>query len=373
MRRLSERAVLVVLAALAYGAAGCASLRGTSTVAGSSSTRWLQSSGSDEFTGTANQQPSAAQLYFLDPYQPGKIPVVLIHGLFSSPEGWEDMVNHLRARPWFCDRFQIWAFGYPTGQGFLQSAAVLRGKLSEATHTLDPQQSDPALGRMVLVGHSMGGLIAKLQVTYSDETIWARVANRPLEEIVTTDATRAFLARTCYFDPSSQVSRVIFIASPHCGSLCSSAIVGRCTSHFIQPTAAQAELHQQLMQDNPETFNPALERRFPTSIDMLVPRSPLLEAMREIRLRAGVKLHTIVGVSHPLSLDGPSDGVVSVSSAVHPGCQSVLAVNSPHARLHHSLQASEEVLRILNSDAAPNAGPLWETTSATPHKAANEH
>jgi hypothetical protein len=107
-------------------------------------------------------------------------------------------------------------------------------------------------------------------------------------------------------------------------------------------------MHEQLVRDNPATFNPAFERRFPTSIDMLVPSSPLLAAMRQMCLKPGIRLHNIIGVSHPLSLDGPSDGVVSVSSASHPGCESVLAVNASHAKVHRSLKTSAEVLRILD-------------------------
>src|SRR5262245_9536742 len=248
---------------------------------------------------TAGTTP--AKLEFLEPYQPGKVPVVLIHGLASSPKDWADAIGFLRAAPGFDDRFQIWTSGYPTGQGFLQSSAALRSQLRTAISTLDPQRTDPALHRIVLVGHSMGGLIAKLQITHSDQQVWSRLANRPLEEIVTTDATRAFLAETCYFDPSPDVRRGVMISSPLCASLSSSAPVGHCVSPFIQPPPRQTAIHEQLMRDNPHTFNPLVERRFPTSVDMLVPSSPLLDAMREMRLRPCVALHTILGVSHPLS------------------------------------------------------------------------
>ena len=360
----AQRCLPLVFAALTCNVVGCTVLRRTSqadsAIASQDAVASVAASPDDSLPTAPIVQPSGAapaQLLFLDPYQPGKVPVVLIHGLFSSPEDWSDAIGHLRTAPGFADRFQIWAFRYPTGQGFLQSAAALRIQLRAAVDTLDPQRIEPSLHRMVLVGHSMGGLIAKLQVTYSDELVWSRLANRPLEEIVTTDSTRALLAETCYFDPSPDVARVILIASPHCGSLYSSAIVGRCASTFIQPTPQQANMHEQLMRDNPHTFNPVVERRFPTSIDMLVPSSPLLDAMREMRLRADVALHTIVGVSHPLSLDGPSDGVVSVRSASHPGCQSSLAVNAHHARVHHRLGTSLEILRILSCDASMNSAP----------------
>jgi pimeloyl-ACP methyl ester carboxylesterase len=289
-----------------------------------------------------------ARLHFLEPYQRGKAPVVLIHGLYSDPLSWADMINDLRAQPGFAEQFQIWVFRYPSGQGFLQSAASLRTELRTAVSALDPEGTDPALHRMTLIGHSMGGLLAKLQITYSDEFVWSQLANRPLREIATTDATRALLARTCYFEPLPDVARVVFIASPHAGSLRSSGIIGQGAALLVEPSPEQAALHQQLIQDNPSTFNPVFVRRFPTSIDMLSPSSPLLEAMRQMRLAPCVVLHNIVAVSHPLSLDGPSDGVVSVHSASHPGCQSALAINSPHSTVHRALPTSNEVLRILS-------------------------
>jgi hypothetical protein len=290
---------------------------------------------------------TAAKLAFLEPYQRGKAPVVLIHGLFSDPQSWADLINDLRAAPGFTQRYQLWVFRYPTGQGFLQSAAVLRRELQAAIAGLDPACRDSALRQIVLIGHSMGGLVAKLQVAHSEELVWSRLANRPLEEIVTTPSTRAFLAEACYFDPLAEVCRVIFIASPHHGSLCSSSMFGRCAALLVEPSSEQTQMHEQLIRDNPGTFNPVVERRFPTSIDMLVPSSPLLDAMQQMKLRQGLKLHNIIGVSHPLSLDGPSDGVVSVHSASHPGCQSVLAINAPHVRAHRDLATSREILRIL--------------------------
>ncbi|HZL87533.1 MAG TPA: alpha/beta fold hydrolase [Pirellulaceae bacterium] len=290
---------------------------------------------------------SAAALTCVRPHQSGKVPLVLVHGLFSDPLSWADLINDLQAAPGFDQRFQVWVFRYPTGQGFLQSAAVLRRELAAAIDAFDSQRGDPALRQVVLIGHSMGGLVSKLQVTYSEELVWSRLADRPLHEIVTTEETRAVLAETCFFDPSPDVARVIFIASPHHGSLLSSGLIGQAAALLVEPSPAQASMHEQLIRDNPGTFNPLFERRFPTSIDMLSPKSPLLEAMHKMRIRSGVKLHNIIGVTHPVSLDGPSDGVVSVRSASHPDCRSVCPVSAPHAKAHRALETSAEILRIL--------------------------
>ena len=69
------------------------------------------------------------ELYFVEPYRPGKIPVVFIHGLLSEPSTWADPVNDLRAVPQVTERFQFWGFRYPTATSLLDSAAVLREQL----------------------------------------------------------------------------------------------------------------------------------------------------------------------------------------------------------------------------------------------------
>ncbi|WP_254506718.1 esterase/lipase family protein [Anatilimnocola floriformis] len=304
--------------------------------------------------GGATNQP---RLTMLEPYQPGKTPLVLIHGLFSDPQSWADMINDLRAAPGFSQRHQIWVFRYPTGRGFLQSATALRTEMRALVAALDPTKSDPALHHIVLVGHSMGGLIAKLQVTHSAELVWNELANQPLETIATSEQARGFLAENCYFDPSPNVDRVIFIATPHAGSVTSSGLVGRGASMLVETAPTQAAMHQQLIDDNPGTFNPQFTRRLPTSIDMLEPQSPLLDVMRQMRVNPCVKLHNVIGAAVPLSLDGPSDGVVSVRSAKHPGCQSVIAFNAMHSKVHRDLRTSCEVLRILNTTTAQQPLP----------------
>lgn len=295
--------------------------------------------------GSAGTQP---RLTMLEPYQRGKIPLVLIHGLFSDPESWADMINDLRATPGFAEHYQIWVFRYPTGRGFLQSATALRHQLHALVAMLNCEQPDPALQNIVLVGHSMGGLIAKLQVTYSDDLVWNELANRPLPTINTTEQTRRYLALNSYFTPSPNVARVIFIASPFEGSGRSSGLIGRGASLLVEASPEQEAMHDQLVRDNPDTFNPQFERRLPTSIDMLEPDSPLLDAMRNMRMSPCVALNNIIGDCLPCTLDGPSDGVVSVRSATHPCCQSVVMFKAFHPKVHRDLRASEEVLRILN-------------------------
>ncbi len=88
-------------------------------------------------------------LYMLDPYQSNKIPVLMIHGLWSSPITWMEMFNDLRGQPELRENYQFWFYVYPTGQPFWQTAAQLRDELAKMRATLDP-------GRQALGARSDG-------------------------------------------------------------------------------------------------------------------------------------------------------------------------------------------------------------------------
>ena len=122
-------------------------------------------------------------LYMVQPYEPGKIPVLFIHGMWSSPMTWMEMFNDLRSSPDIRQHYQFWFYLYPTGQPFWLSAAQLRRDLAETRQALDPQHREPALDQMVLVGHSMGGLVARLQTLKSGQDYWKLASRIPWEQV----------------------------------------------------------------------------------------------------------------------------------------------------------------------------------------------
>ena len=161
-------------------------------------------------------QPGSAEvgqekLFLLEPRQPGKYPLVFVHGFFSSPVIWADMADEIMARPGLHNCYQLIAYRYPTGRPFVESAAVLRRELSAFVKTYDSQEQDPSMYNMAMIGHSMGGLVAKLTVTRSGDRLWYAIANRPLSDINVPDAGRQRLAEMFYFEPLPFVRRVVFL------------------------------------------------------------------------------------------------------------------------------------------------------------------
>ena len=71
---------------------------------------------------------------------------------------------------------------------------------------------------MVLVGHSMGGLVSKLQTVDSGDDFWQTTSDHPFAELKADDDVTRSLANAYFFDPNPSVRRVVTIGTPHRGS-----------------------------------------------------------------------------------------------------------------------------------------------------------
>ncbi len=298
-------------------------------------------------------------LFMIEPYQPRKIPVVFVHGLMSDPFTWANIANEIRARPDLLERYQIWGFEYATGEPFLTSASVLRRQLQQAKAFLDSGGSDEAWSRVVLVGHSMGGLISKLQISHSGAQLWNAVSSRPLDQIVTTAETRRSLSESFFFEPLPYITRVVFVGTPHRGSPWAERPVGRLGARLVREPSSLQNEHRQLIGDNPNTFSREFVQRVPTSVDLLEPDSRLLQAINQLPTDPHVRLHSIVGSGYWMIGAGNSDKVVPVSSARIHNATTERFVNSKHTDLHKDDDGVEELLCILRRHVS-EFGSSWE-------------
>ena len=131
-------------------------------------------------TGVLRDRPP---LVSATPYRPGLIPVVFVHGTGSSLVRWAEMYNRLAADPEIRSRFQFWFFQYDSGNPIALSALRLREAVTAAVARLDPEGRDPALRQMILIGHSQGGLLVKMQAISTGDQLWNAVSNKPMEEL----------------------------------------------------------------------------------------------------------------------------------------------------------------------------------------------
>lgn len=282
----------------------------------------------------------------LMPYQPGKIPVVFVHGTASSPARWAEMINELAADPALRERYQAWLFIYKTSAPILMSAATLRQSLRDRVQALDPDGSDPALRRMVVIGHSQGGLLTRLLVTSSGNEFWSNVSDHPFEEFELDDETREPLRSALFFEPEPYVERVVFVATPHRGSFLSQGLVRTVADWFISIPKRTAALTSDIVLKNLRLIKGDALRNSPTAVDNMAPGHPFLQALEAAPMDARVHKHSIVAVTSLDDLEAQDDGVVQYTSAHLEGAESEKVVLSGHS-VQGNAACILEVRRIL--------------------------
>jgi pimeloyl-ACP methyl ester carboxylesterase len=296
-------------------------------------------------------------LYLLEPYRPGRIPVVLVHGLLSSPVTWAHMVNDLQTDPVIREKYQFWTFFYPSSQPIIYSAAELRAALRNTRDTLDPSREDTALDQMVLVGHSMGGLLSRLQAVEGGDKVWSHFSKMEFDQLKLTPELRQQMRDIFYFEKVPEVSRVVFLGTPHKGSRMGNTTLGWLGSTLASPPEGLRRQALEVLRNNPKAF--VLEPTSLNSVAGLTPGSPGMKAL-EACGPPTVPFHSIAGAldeqSSIISLEhwfrdlppgAKTDGVVEVSSALLPGAESELVYPAEHTRVHQDKPGLAEVRRIL--------------------------
>ncbi len=297
-------------------------------------------------------------LYMLRPYEQGKIPVVFVHGLFSSPRAWVQTINELQNTPSIAARYQFWLFMYPTGQPIPSSAAQLRQSLTRVKQTFDPDHSDAALDRMVLVGHSMGGLLSKMMVQDSQFTLWDAAITIPRNQFKGSPEIQESLDNVLTFRPLPFVSRVVFIATPHRGSPIADSGFGQAIASLVRRQAAQdARIAEIETLNGPDVISPELRGRALNAITNLRTDSPILAALDHIPIQPGVRYHSII----PL-IEGTTDtdGVVEYRSSHLDGALSEKIFAGTHISQQDPI-VTRELDRILHEHLAASIASAGTT------------
>lgn len=291
-------------------------------------------------------------LKFIQPYDPEKIPVVFVHGLYSSPGTYIQMVNDLMGVESIRKRYQFWVFGYPTGLPILESSTRLRASLLEAQRIFDPNGTNPHFNQMVLVGHSMGGILSRSMILEGSQHLYDSFVTVPVDKLDLNEKERARVEEMFFFKPVPFIKREVIVASPLRGSaMAQGSLASRFSRWFISLPKRFVSLRQGVLQRNKQYLNPNLGGtsfiEMPaSSIDNLRPDSPLLKAYIETPTVPGVPYHTIIGVQDAKVGPGSNDGIVPYESSHLEGAQSEVLVPEGHSCLAHP-KTIAEVRRVL--------------------------
>jgi len=302
----------------------------------------------------AELTPEFFGMYLLEPYDSQKIPVVMVHGLWSSPMTWVQMFNDLRANPEIRSNYQFWFYAYPTGQPFWYSAKQMRLDLEQIKQILDPLDQSESLKEMILVGHSMGGLVSLMQTLDSEEELWKMVSQVPVGELEGAEEAKELLQQTFFFHANPDVARVITIASPFQGSDFASNGLRWASRKLFTLPQREADQIKRLVKRNRQQLVPGGLLDTVTSLDSLAAGVPIFEWLVSATASEEIRYHNVYGRIPQRSWLNPKspptflgDGIVSLESAQHHRAESQYPVNEHHSDVHQNPACIYEVRRIL--------------------------
>lgn len=293
------------------------------------------------------------RLYLMEPYDPKKEPLIMIHGLLSTPLAWAETSNNLWADELIRQRYQIWHYHYNTSAPALYSARLLRSQIKELRNLLDPNGDDPASRKTTLLTHSMGGLVGKALVVRPGNVFWKAAFKVPHETLNLSKEDHASLQEAFEWEPESSIHRIIFVAVPHRGSEFADNFVGRIGTWITAPPVGFQAFYERISKTNPGVFTEAYEQLGSgrlDSVSSLSPRQPTLSILADLPFGQPINAHSIIGDrGKPGPLEQTTDGIVPYYSSHLKDADSEVVVPTGHSAFRHPA-AMEEIKRILRID-----------------------
>lgn len=338
---------------------------------------------------------STMGLYFSEPYDSRKIPVVFTHGLMSGPATFANLTNRLLVDPVIRENYQFWFFGYPSGLAWTIPAGRQRQALKELMQEYNPRGTSTEMNNIVMVGHSMGGLITRFNNSTKPWTLMKGLFELPPETFADMtlenwktglaplhcdEHTLERLRNNFIFSPARGVTRIVYMATPHRGSTFADNWIGRLGQRLIDLPADMLEEVTRIATLSRGMFllNPLQLKDELTSIRQLSPESSLVRYMSELRGSPDVPVHSIIGDRGRNDTPNSSDGIVKYRSSHLDWSVSEKIVPSGHS-VQDDPASAVELRRILREHLAQVKGrqtleeadtraatPVWQTNPKPP-------
>ena len=294
-----------------------------------------------------DQHLTMPHLYMLEPYNPNKKIIVLVHGLASSPEAWIAVTNDIMGDAVLREHYQVWQVFYSTNMPILESRFQIYALLKQAFSTVKPK--DAAAKDAVLVGHSMGGIISRLLVSDAD------ISKQALGMMNNRQQTRLrkhpVIGERLKMQPIANFDRAIFLAAPHRGTdyadrwftLAARKII-RLPATFLTTLADTLTSDDVDLKDFVKTLTNDVIQNGPSDLSK---KSKFMELTANIPPEKGLVFHSIMG--NITKSDDPNvitDGIVPYKSAHLDGAVSEKIIHGGHS-IQETPEAILELRRIL--------------------------
>lgn len=289
-----------------------------------------------------------ARVLLMQPYDPNRLTVVMLHGLASSPEAWANVANEVLGDQTLRRHYQVWQVYYPTNVPIPVNLLQIRQALDATFKHFDPSGTARASQHVTLVGHSMGGVIARLLVSSSGDKLWnGLIKNRKLSPSRLAQLRRK-LGPYLQFSAMPQVDAAVFMAAPHRGTPTARRKLARWAAELIRlPFSVLKDIANitDLLQDDDGKGAPL---HVSNSVDNLSDTDPFIVGTEDLPISPKVRYHSIIGIYKPRgTLAESSDGVVPYTSSHLAGAASEVVIPSWHS-VQTKPAAVLELRRILH-------------------------
>ena len=286
-------------------------------------------------------------LYMLEPYNPNKKVIVLVHGLASSPEAWIRLTNDIMGDNALREHYQVWQIFYSTNMPILESRFQINTIINQGFESID--QKSASAKDAVLIGHSMGGIIARLLV--SDQNLSSNaqkmLKNRQFNRFKDDPVFNARLN----IQSVPNFNRAIFISAPHRGTDYADRWFTRAARKVIKlPGAFLGALADSVDEKN---LNPkkilkdidgGLIQNGPSDLSH---NSKFTQLTENVMPKKGMIYHSIMGnITNSNDPDIMTDGIVPYRSSHLDGAVSEKIIKGGHS-IQETPEAVLELRRIL--------------------------
>ncbi len=293
------------------------------------------------------------RIYLMQPYHPERKTVILVHGLASSPEAWVNAANEIMGDETLRHHYQIWQVYYPTSVPLAINRYDIAQAIEKTFDHYDPERKNPASHNAIIIGHSMGGILSRLLVSSSGDTLWQALnENHPMDSAQQAEA-RKKLGSYIFFKPLPEISRAVFIAAPHRGTPFADKTIARFVASLVK---LPINIVQKITDTTKTIFGgKAADKPSMNGVDNLSEKDPTIQALAKLAISPSVTYHSIMGNNTPdVPLTESSDGIVPYSSSHWNGAASETVIPSGHS-VQETPQAIIEIRRILHEHLGKQA------------------
>lgn len=177
---------------------------------------------------TRRQEASLPKLFMLEPYDPDKRVIIMLHGLASSPATWVNLTNDIFNDDTLRGHYQVWQIFYPTNLPILENRYQIQQLLETTYQQTDPTAQHKSSHNSVIISHSMGGVIARMMLSDDnlsdnldsliDKNLLPDKAKRQINNTLKSAFGKQELAKRFELQTLPQIDTAVFLSTPFQGT-----------------------------------------------------------------------------------------------------------------------------------------------------------